>query len=98
MPNCSKKGRPPRPTCRAFLAIFEQVCQTLAYAHSKDVIHRDLKPANVMVGAFNEVQVMDWGLAKVRGDEHPPVEEKEPASIIATVRATAADCSRRPAR
>jgi serine/threonine-protein kinase len=49
------------------LAIFGQVCQTVAYAHSKGVIHRDPKPANVMVGAFGEVLVMDWGLAKVAG-------------------------------
>lgn len=46
------------------LEIFEKICQTMAYAHEQHVIHRDLKPANIMVGAFGEVQIMDWGLAK----------------------------------
>src|SRR5262249_31578240 len=53
------------------LAIFEAVCQAVGYAHAHHIIHRDLKPSNVMVGAFGEVQVMDWGLAKVLGEEGP---------------------------
>ncbi|MEO7319554.1 MAG: protein kinase [Chthoniobacteraceae bacterium] len=48
----------------ALLTIFQKICDAVAFAHSKGVVHRDLKPDNVMIGAFGEVLVMDWGLAK----------------------------------
>ena len=61
--DASSRGSPiPTPE---LVRIVIQVCQAVAFAHERGVLHRDLKPSNVMVGRFGEVQVMDWGLAKL---------------------------------
>lgn len=59
-----KRRAAPQADLPRFLKIFEQITETLAYAHSRGVVHRDSKPLNVMVGQFGETQVMDWGLAR----------------------------------
>src|SRR5207302_11358236 len=63
------------------------VCNAVAYAHSKCVIHRDLRPSNVMLGPFGETLVVDWGLAKVMDKPCTPDSLEvpiHPASTTAT--------------
>ena len=51
----------------ARLALFERICEPVAFAHARGFVHRDLKPDNIMLGPFGEVLVMDWGAARLVG-------------------------------
>ncbi len=55
------------------------VCEAMAYAHSKGVVHRDLKPGNIVLGQFGETIILDWGLAKI-GIEADVVRRAVPAA------------------
>ena len=85
----------PQEEVPRFVAIFEQICQALAFAHSHQVIHRDLKPANVMVGAFGEVQLMDWGLGKVLPADDAKDTQEAFAGAIQTISSLAGDAASR---
>jgi len=46
------------------IRLFLNVCEAIAYVHSKNVLHRDLKPENIIIGKYGEVLILDWGIAK----------------------------------
>ena len=59
----SRDPRDPRARLAA-LRLFHTACEAVAHAHDRGVVHCDLKPTNVMVGARDELLVVDWGLAR----------------------------------
>jgi eukaryotic-like serine/threonine-protein kinase len=80
------------------LRLFLRVCDAVAFAHARGVLHRDLKPANVMVGAFGEVLVMDWGLAKILREQPGGLREEDPeATILHTPKLTDGPADATPA-
>ncbi|HET6862346.1 MAG TPA: serine/threonine-protein kinase [Pyrinomonadaceae bacterium] len=70
---------------------FKSVCETVAFAHAHDVVHRDLKPQNIMIGSFDEVLVLDWGIAKVLRKTSTPDPEAETLKLPSVESTTSHD-------
>ncbi len=56
-----------RQSLRSRLEYFIKICQAIEYSHSREIVHGDLKPENIMLGAYGEVYIMDWGTAAPPG-------------------------------
>ena len=80
--------REQRFTRQQLLRAFVDVCLAIEFAHSRGIVHRDLKPSNIMLGDFGEVYVLDWGIARVLGEQDPIPSQLVGVEANATVAGT----------
>ena len=62
---------------RRLLSLFVNTCNAISYAHDRGVVHRDIKPENIAVGEFEELLVLDWGIAKILGQPEDDSEQRK---------------------
>lgn len=72
------------------LRVLMRVCHALRFAHARSVLHLDVKPDNVMVGRYDEVYLVDWGIAAGFGPEAASRSWLTPTSEVRNVCGTPA--------
>jgi len=96
-------ARAPRLAVDEALSIAGQIADALDAAHAQGIVHRDLKPANVKVGAAGKVKVLDFGIAKIAGDDSgadtdADIETRPGVTRVGTIVGTASYMSPEQAR
>lgn len=74
-------------TVVARVALVEQVCAAVEYAHQRLVVHRDLKPSNILVDHAGAPKLLDFGIAKLL--DEPDTDPRSPVTRTGHIYATA---------
>ncbi|ANM30150.1 hypothetical protein ABI59_12065 [Acidobacteria bacterium Mor1] len=85
----AEPGRRAEWTAARLVRLFLQVCSAVAYAHSMGVLHRDIKPANIMLGPFEEIFILDWGMALLCAEQPSQPKQVLPERLQALAEQTA---------